>query len=57
MRLYVTLVIGFFAGSVVDALIFPHIGQYGLLLPAAMTGLVGVAYTIYRHRVPQPEPG
>ena len=50
VRLYVMLVIGFFAGAVADALIFPRVGQYGLLLPAALTGLVGVAYTIYRHR-------
>jgi len=50
VRLYLTLVIGFFIGAVTDALIFPRVGQYGLLLPAALTGLVGVAYTIYRHR-------
>jgi uncharacterized membrane protein YoaK (UPF0700 family) len=49
VRLYVTLVIGFFMGAVTDALIFPRFGQYGLLLPATLTGLVGVAYTIYRH--------
>ncbi len=57
VRLYVTLVIGFFAGAVADALIFPRFGQYGLLLPAALTGLVGVAYTVYRHRTLQTVPG
>jgi uncharacterized membrane protein YoaK (UPF0700 family) len=57
VRLYVTLVIGFFVGGVTDALIFPRLGQYGLLLPAALTGLVGVAYTAYRHRTLQTVPG
>ena len=57
VRLYVTLVIGFFIGGVTDALIFPRLGQYGLLLPAALTGLVGVAYTGYRHRTLQTVPG
>jgi uncharacterized membrane protein YoaK (UPF0700 family) len=57
VRLYVTLVIGFFVGGVTDALIFPRFGQYGLLLPAALTGLVGVAYMVYRHRAPQTVPG
>jgi len=57
VRLYVTLVIGFFIGGVTDALIFPRLGQYGLLLPAALTGLVGVAYTAYRHRTLQTVPG
>lgn len=52
VRLYVTLVIGFFAGAVADALVFPRVGQYGLLLPAALTGLAGAAYAIYRQLRP-----
>jgi uncharacterized membrane protein YoaK (UPF0700 family) len=50
VRLYVTLVVGFFTGGVADALIFPRVGQYSLLLPAVLTGLAGVTYAIYRHR-------
>ncbi len=52
VRLYIALIFGFFAGGVADALLFPYIGEYSLLFPAVLTGLVGIAYTIYRHRHP-----
>ena len=52
VRLYVALVLGFFTGGVADALLFPRMGEYSLLFPAALTGLVGIAYTVYRHRHP-----
>ena len=48
-----TLVIGgFFAGSVMGALLFVRIGYRALLLPAALTGLTGVVYAGYRHAHP-----
>jgi uncharacterized membrane protein YoaK (UPF0700 family) len=50
VRLYVGLVLGFLAGGIVDALLFPVCGEYSLLLPAALTGLTGIAYAVYRHR-------
>jgi uncharacterized membrane protein YoaK (UPF0700 family) len=54
VRLYVVLILGFFAGGVFDALIFPYAGEYGLLVPAILTGLVGISYAVYRHRYPAP---
>ena len=46
-----TLIIGaFFAGGVFGALAFARVGTDALLLPATLTGVVGVGYAIYRHR-------
>lgn len=51
-RLWLCLAIigGFIAGGVVGALLFPHFAYRTLYLPAALTGVSGVAYAIYRHR-------
>lgn len=50
VRLYVVLVLGFLGGGMATAWLFPRFGEYSLLAPAALTGLVGVTYAIYRHR-------
>jgi len=48
-----TLVIcAFFAGSVIGALLFVRIGYRALLLPAALTGSIGLGYAVYRHLHP-----
>lgn len=52
VRLYVVLVFGFLGGGVVTAWLFPRFGEYSLLAPAVLTGLVGTAYAVYRHRHP-----
>ena len=45
------LVIGcFFGGGVLGALLFRSIGYAALYLPAALTGITGVAYAGYRQR-------
>lgn len=45
------LIIGaFFGGGVFGALAFARVGTDALLLPATLTGVVGVGYAIYRHR-------
>ncbi|GAP67018.1 hypothetical protein MBSD_n2334 [Mizugakiibacter sediminis] len=53
VRLYGALFAGFFCGGIASALAFPHWRERTLLLPAALTGLVGIAYAVYRHRHPQ----
>lgn len=42
----------FFAGSVIGTLLFVRIGYRALLLPAALTGLAGLGYAVYRHLHP-----
>jgi uncharacterized membrane protein YoaK (UPF0700 family) len=50
VRLYGALFTGFLLGGVASGLAFPHWQESTLLAPAVLTGLVGIAYTIYRHR-------
>jgi uncharacterized membrane protein YoaK (UPF0700 family) len=52
-RLYLALFVGFLCGGITSGLAFPLWQERTLLLPALLTGLVGIAYTIYRHRHPQ----
>jgi uncharacterized membrane protein YoaK (UPF0700 family) len=49
-RLYGVLLLGFFAGGVAGAVGYGRFGYDTLLLPAALSGITGVAYTVYRHR-------
>lgn len=49
-RLYGVLLLGFFAGGVAGAVGYGRLGYDTLLLPAALSGITGVAYAIYRHR-------
>lgn len=48
--LYMLLALGFIGGSVLGALGYVAIGFLTLLFPAALSGVTGVGYTIYRHR-------
>lgn len=50
VRLYGALFIGFLLGGVTSGLAFPHWHELTLLAPAVLTGLVGIAYTVYRQR-------
>jgi uncharacterized membrane protein YoaK (UPF0700 family) len=50
-RLYGVLLLGFFAGGVAGALGYGHFGYDTLLFPAALSGITGIAYAIYRHRL------
>ncbi|GAA5010261.1 DUF1275 domain-containing protein [Pseudoluteimonas lycopersici] len=40
----------FFAGGILGALLFAHFGYAALYLPAALTGITGVGYVLYRQR-------
>jgi len=48
LRLWLLLIFSFGAGGTAGALLFSHLSYKTLLLPAALTGLVGLAYGIYR---------
>lgn len=50
VRLYAVLFAGFLCGGITSALLFPHWQERTLVAPAALTGVVGIAYFIYRHR-------
>jgi uncharacterized membrane protein YoaK (UPF0700 family) len=50
VRLYAALFGGFFCGGVASAVAFPHWQERTLLVPAILTGCVGIAYVAYRHR-------
>lgn len=48
------IISGFFAGGLIGALLFVRIGYDALYVPAALTGLTGMGYVIYRHLRPVP---
>ncbi|MBS0557042.1 MAG: DUF1275 domain-containing protein [Proteobacteria bacterium] len=50
VRLYGVLFAGFLGGGIASAVLFPLWQERSLLAPAALTGVVGIAYVIYRHR-------
>jgi uncharacterized membrane protein YoaK (UPF0700 family) len=43
------IIAGFFLGSTTGALLFRALHYRALLVPAALTGTVGVGYSLYRH--------
>ena len=49
---WLLLIFSFGAGGTVGALLFARMSYNTLLLPAALTGLVGLAYGIYRQENP-----
>ncbi|MBS0571303.1 MAG: DUF1275 domain-containing protein [Proteobacteria bacterium] len=50
IRLYGVLFAGFLGGGIASAFAYATWQERALLLPAILTGAVGVAYTLYRHR-------
>lgn len=50
LRLSALIVSGFACGATIGALLFRAMEYRALLVPAALTGLVGSIYTVYRHR-------
>ncbi|WP_306673554.1 YoaK family protein [Tahibacter caeni] len=50
-NLYLLIVAGFTAGAVCGAAGFGLLAERVLLIPALLTGAVGLAYAIYHHRV------
>jgi uncharacterized membrane protein YoaK (UPF0700 family) len=51
VRLYAALFGGFLGGGIASAFAYPHWQERTLLAPAVLTGLVGIAYVAYRHRI------
>lgn len=49
VRLYAALFAGFLGGGVASALVFPYLQERTLLVPAVLTGMVGLIYGAYRH--------
>jgi uncharacterized membrane protein YoaK (UPF0700 family) len=49
-RLYGVLFLGFFAGGVIGALSYGRFGYDTLLFPAALSGVAGVGYGLFKHR-------
>jgi uncharacterized membrane protein YoaK (UPF0700 family) len=52
VRVCVLVIVTFTLGSAVGALLFPALHERTLLVPAALTGLCGLGYTLYRRRAP-----
>ena len=52
VRLYGALFSGFLGGGIASSLVFPYWGERSLLLPATLTGGIGIVYIIWRHRHP-----
>lgn len=50
VRLYCALFAGFLCGGIAGSVAFPYCQERTLLAPAVLTGIVGIAYVIYRHR-------
>lgn len=50
VRLYAMLFTGFLCGGIASAMLFPRWQERTLLAPAILTGLVGIAYVVYRQR-------
>jgi uncharacterized membrane protein YfcA len=49
------LVIGsFLLGGFIGALLFDHLRERSLLIPAVLTGLCGTLYSLYRQRTTTP---
>ncbi len=52
LGLCLVIITGFFLGGMAGALLFGVLRYSALYLPAALTGLVGLGYTTYRHLMP-----
>jgi len=51
LALCALIIVAFFGGGVAGAMLFARLRTDALLVPAALTGLVGVGYAAYRHRM------
>jgi uncharacterized membrane protein YoaK (UPF0700 family) len=50
VRVCVLVIATFMLGGVAGALLFGHLKEHSLLIPATLTGLCGVFYSLYRQR-------
>ena len=51
LALCALIITAFLVGGVLGAAFFAHMGTDALLVPATLTGVVGVGYAAYRHRM------
>lgn len=56
LMLSALIISGFLAGGIVGAWLFRALHYRALLIPAALTGLTGVGYVLYRHWTMRPSP-
>ena len=57
LRVCVLVAACFMLGGAIGAVLFEYMQDRGLLIPAALTGICGLAYTAYRHVVVAEDPG
>jgi len=50
VRVCVLVIATFMLGGVAGAVLFGHLKEHSLLIPASLTGLCGVLYSLYRQR-------
>jgi uncharacterized membrane protein YfcA len=50
VRVCVLVIGAFMLGGVAGALLFAHLREHSLLIPAVLTGLCGALYSVYRKR-------
>lgn len=56
LMLSALIISGFLAGGIAGAWLFRALHYRALLIPAALTGLTGVGYVLYRHWTMRPSP-
>lgn len=49
LALSALIIVSFFTGSMIGAWLFHHLGYDALVVPATLTGLVGICYAALRH--------
>ena len=54
VRVCVLVIATFMLGGVAGAILFGHLKEHSLLIPATLTGLCGVLYSLYRQRTTVP---
>ena len=55
VRVCVLVITAFACGGIVGARLFAHLQEHSLWVPAAMTGVCGVLYSVYRQRTVSPQ--
>ena len=50
LRLCALIISAFLSGGIAGAFAFRHFGNFTLFIPASLTGLTAIAYTLYEHQ-------
>ncbi len=54
LLLCLLIITTFLTGAVLGAILFAHLRYFALAVPAAVTGVAGLVYMLWRHLAPQP---